>query len=96
MVLLHVRRAKQAKAAFLVDSVKSAWLSVGDRTRNLSLRLKDPVAVQALHLPNENQTRIRTPCTRLAFPAWHFFFKFKFELRGKTVQKKHKWENPCV
>ena len=47
------------------------------------------IAVQALELPNENQTRIRTPCTKLAFPVWHFFFKFKFELRGKTVSKEN-------
>ena len=48
------------------------------------------IAVQALELPNENQTRIRTPCTKLfAFPRYGiFFFKFKFELRGKTVSKK--------
>ena len=48
------------------------------------------IAVQALELPNENQTRIRTPCTKLALASRYgiFFFKFKFELRGKTVSKK--------
>ena len=45
------------------------------------------IAVQALELPNENQTRIRMPCTKLAFPCG-IFFKFKFEPRGKTMSQK--------
>ena len=36
------------------------------------------IAAQALELPNENQTRIRTPCTKARFPGMAFFFKFKF------------------
>ena len=46
------------------------------------------IAVQALELPNENQTRIRTPCTKLAFPLWHFFFQIQiWTSRQDCVQK---------
>ena len=101
MVLLHVRRAKQAKTAFLHGS--TVWQVAERRGSNpqpfapsscaTCKKAQGSIAAQALELPKENQTRIRTPCTRLTvrlvFPVWLFFFKFKFELRGKTVSKKN-------
>ena len=42
------------------------------------------IAVQAFELPNENQTSLAPS----SLPGMAFFFKFKFELRGKTVSKK--------
>ena len=101
MVLLHVRRAKQAKTTFLRDG-PTMWKVAerrGERTRNLSLRLLVPPvkalgsivisAVQALKSPNYEKPDKNEPSTKLAFPVWHTFFKFKFELRGKTVSKKN-------
>ena len=86
---------KQAKTAFLHGHVLVDGVKVAERpqlfapsTCTTCKEAQGSIAVQALELPNENKTRIRTPCTKLAFPVWHFFFKFKFELRGKTVSKK--------
>ena len=68
------------------------WLSVGDRTRNLLLHLLvPPVKRRKGPLPFKHkscQTKTRQEFERLAPSYGIFFFKFKFELRGKTVSKK--------
>ena len=72
------------------------WLSVGDPTRNLSLRLLvPPVKRRKGPLPLKHsscKTNTRQEFERLApssLSRYGFFFKFKFELRGKTVSKKN-------
>ena len=76
MVLLHVRRAKQAKTAFLRWSrCESGW-ALGGRTRNLSLRLLVPhVKRRKGPLPIEHssyQTKTRQEwdvCKSPGFPS---------------------------
>ena len=70
------------------------WLSVGDRTRNLLLHLLvPPVKRRKGPLPFKQwscQTKTRQEFERLAPNSrYGIFFKFKFELRGKTVSKKN-------
>ena len=90
----------KAKTAFLHGSTVWKWLSV----RNFSLRLLvPPVKRRKGPLPFKHsscQTKTRQEFERLApssLPSVAFFFQIQvWTSRQDCVQKKHKWENPCV
>ena len=86
-----------------VDGVKR-WLSVGDRTRNLSLRLfVPPVKRRKGPLPFKHsswQTKTRQEFERLAPSSLSrygiFFSSSNLNFAARLCPKKHKWENPSV